>query len=158
VSSPPATWAELAGQVPGALLYYSALVFMMRFAGKRFAGATTTFDLLVLISLSVVVQQALLAPGRAAAVIFVVTVFLAHLGLGAACRRWKSVCSLVRGGPRVLVRDGHVLEASLRAEGMTASELAAGLRKAGHASPKTVKLAMLEETGHVSAVGYEEAP
>lgn len=145
-------------QIPLALLYYALLVFLMRFAGKRFAGATTTFDLLVLISLSVVVQQALLLPGRTAAAIFVATVFGAHLSLAALCRRSKRLCRLVRGGPRVLVKDGKVLAQALHDEGMTHAELAAGLRKAGHATPATVKVAVLEETGHVSAVAMDEGP
>jgi uncharacterized membrane protein YcaP (DUF421 family) len=35
--------------------------------------------------------------------------------------------------------------------------LQAGLRKLGYDSPAAVKLAVLEETGHISAVGAEDA-
>jgi hypothetical protein len=48
---------EAALQVPQAVAYYAALLGMMRLAGKRLAGQTTTFDLLVLISLAVVLQE-----------------------------------------------------------------------------------------------------
>lgn len=35
------------------------------------------------------------------------------------------------------------------------AELLAGLRKLGYESPQQVKLATLEETGHISAVPFE---
>jgi uncharacterized membrane protein YcaP (DUF421 family) len=38
---------------------------------------------------------------------------------------------------------------------MSYDELLAGLRKLGFDSPERVKLAVLEETGHVSAIGFE---
>jgi uncharacterized membrane protein YcaP (DUF421 family) len=36
--------------------------------------------------------------------------------------------------------------------------LTAGLRKRGYASPADVRLAVLEETGEISAVAYEATP
>jgi uncharacterized membrane protein YcaP (DUF421 family) len=64
----------------------------------------------------------------------------------------------VRGKPRALVRDGCVIEPALEAEGVSHDELIAGLRRLGYASPTEVRLAVLEETGHISAVGQEHAP
>jgi uncharacterized membrane protein YcaP (DUF421 family) len=43
-------------QVGLALAYYATLVSIMRLAGKRLAGQTTTFDLVILITISVVLQ------------------------------------------------------------------------------------------------------
>jgi len=63
----------------------------------------------------------------------------------------------VRGKPRVLVRDGRIIEHALEHEGMSRDELLAGLRKLGYASTEPVKLAVLEETGHISAVGADDA-
>lgn len=39
---------------------------------------------------------------------------------------------------------------------MSRAELLAGLRKLGFASPEEVELAVLEETGHISAVRLEK--
>jgi uncharacterized membrane protein YcaP (DUF421 family) len=50
-------------QVLLALGYYVGLLAIVRLAGKRLAGQTTTFDLVVLITLGVVLQQALLMDG-----------------------------------------------------------------------------------------------
>ncbi len=148
---------ELLQQGLKALAYYVALIVIMRLAGKRLAGQTTTFDLIVLITLGVVIQSTALQEGWANALVFVVTVFAVHLGLAALCARLTWLRHLVRGKPSVLVRDGRVIEKALRREAISREELEAGLRKLGHDSPDAVKLAVLEETGHISAVGIDDA-
>ncbi len=139
-----------------ALAYYAVLVALMRLAGKRLAGQTTTFDLVVLIQIAVVLQTTALREGRANAAVFVATTFVAHRALAAACLRWPRVRVAVRGAPRALVRDGVVLDRALAEETMSREELQAGLRKLGFASPEEVALAVLEETGHVSATARHD--
>lgn len=140
-----------------ALAYYAGLVLIMRLAGKRLAGQTTTFDLLVLITLGVVLQTTVLREGVANALVFVATVLATHVGLARVCARSRRVRRLVRGAPRPLIRDGVVSHEALDEEGLSYDELLAGLRKLGHASPRAVRVAMLEETGHISAVANEQA-
>ena len=144
-------------QAAKAAAYYVGLLVLVRLAGKRLAGQTTTFDLLILIALGVVLQTTALQSGAANALVFVATVFALHRGLAVLCARSKIVRAVVRGKPRPLVRDGRVIEAALAAEGVTQSELLAGLRKLGFARPEDVKLAVLEETGHISAIGRDSA-
>src|SRR3954452_11590892 len=90
-----------------ALAYYAAVVLLMRLSGKRLAGQTTTFDLVVLISLAVVLQTATYRPGPLNAVIFIGTVLTAHRGLAAACARSRWLRRLVRGAARPLVLRGQ---------------------------------------------------
>jgi uncharacterized membrane protein YcaP (DUF421 family) len=144
---------ELLLQAAKAAAYYSALVVLMRVAGKRLAGQTTTFDLIVLITLGVVLQSTALEKGLANAVVFVLTVFTLHRLVALLCARSSMVRHLIRGKPRVLIREGEILEQALLDEGISRAELLAGLRKLGYESAETVKLATLEETGHISAVG-----
>jgi uncharacterized membrane protein YcaP (DUF421 family) len=94
-----------------------------------------------------------LLPGRLAAGIFLVTVFVEHMALASLCRRYRGLRRLVRGAPRPLVQDGRVSFEALEDERMSYDELLAGLRKSGYASPADVRIAILEETGHISAVG-----
>ena len=148
---------QLLLQAVKALAYYAALIVIMRLAGKRLAGQTTTFDLIVLITLGVVIQSTALDEGWVNALVFVVTVFAVHRGLAAWCTHSTWVRHLVRGKPSVLVRDGRVVEQALSREGVSREELQAGLRKLGYDSPESVKLAVLEETGHISAVGTDGA-
>ena len=70
-------------QAGKALVYYGVLILMIRLAGKRLAGQTTTFDLLVLISLGVSVKSALVGETPAHVAVFVVVVFAVHRGLAA---------------------------------------------------------------------------
>ncbi len=145
----------LAVQVAKALAYYIVLIVMMRLAGKRLAGQTTTFDLLVLITLGATVQGAMVDEGLWSTGAFVITVFTAHRALAFVCQRSTRIRHFVRGKPRALVRDGAVIEEALHAEGVSNDELLAGLRRLGFERPAEVKLAVLEETGHISAVGAE---
>ena len=140
-------------QAGAAAVYYALLIGVFRLAGKRLAGQTTTFDLIVLIGLGVALQNATLAPGRLNAGTFVMTVFLLHVVLARWCARSWRVRRFVRGNPRPLVTEGNVSHEALQEEGLTYDDLLAGLRKVGFQGPSEVRLAILEETGHISAVG-----
>jgi uncharacterized membrane protein YcaP (DUF421 family) len=148
--------ADLGRQALYAVLYYVGLVLVMRLAGKRLAGQTTTFDLVVLIQLAVVLQMTLLGEGVANAVVFLVTVLALHRLVARACAHSPRLRKMLRGQPRELVTRGVVLDDALAAEGMSRAELLAGLRKLGFASPEEVELAVLEETGHISAVALRK--
>jgi uncharacterized membrane protein YcaP (DUF421 family) len=65
-------------QAGKAIAYYAILIIIMRIAGKRLAGQTTTFDLLVLITLGVTVQSALVGKTTPEIAVFVITVFTVH--------------------------------------------------------------------------------
>jgi uncharacterized membrane protein YcaP (DUF421 family) len=148
-------WKDVLLQVGMALLYYAVLLAILRLAGKRLAGQTTTLDLVVLIALAVVIQGALLEPGRLNAVVFVVTVFAAHRLIALASARSRFVRELVRGRPVVLIEDGRIDRHRLEREGLSLADLHAGLRKLGYEDPKEIKTAVLEETGQISAIPIE---
>ncbi|HEX2677055.1 MAG TPA: YetF domain-containing protein [Polyangiales bacterium] len=142
-------------QILLALAYYAGLLVIVRLAGKRLAGQTTTFDLLVLIAIGVVLQGLVLRPGQGNALTFVVTVFAAHRGLTVWSSRSRRVRRLMRGAPTPLVHDGQVSMQALADENMSYDDLMAGLRKLGFDDPRRVRLATLEETGQISAVPRE---
>src|SRR5689334_22010023 len=148
---------EVLAQIALAGAYYFGLVVILRLAGKRLAGQTTTFDLVVLIGLGVVLQQNALRPGPVNALTFIATVFAAHRMLAWGCARSSRLRRLVRGAPRALVQDGRVAHDALADEGLSYDDLLAGLRKLGYESPADVSLATLEETGHISAVARSQA-
>lgn len=150
------TWQDAGLQVLAGWAYYVGLIGMMRVAGKRLAGQTTTFDLIVLISLAVVLQQIALFGGPVNAILFIASVFSAHRALAWACARSAPLRRLVRGGPRPLVHSGRVSHEALAAEGLSYEDLLAGLRKCGVAQLDRVALATLEETGQISVVLRDE--
>ncbi len=142
-------------QVLLALAYYAILVTVMRLAGKRLAGQTTTFDLVILITISVVLQTTALREGVLNALVFIATVFTAHQLLATACARSTRIRNIVRGCPRPLIRSARVDFDALAREGLSYDELLAGLRKLGYSSPEGISIATLEETGHISAIALE---
>ena len=139
-------------QILLASVFYFAVVLLFRIAGKRLAGQTTTFDLVILISLSVAIQKATLHDGLVNTLTFIFVVFAWHWVSVKVCARSQFVRQLLRGKPCMLVCNGEVLYRSLQAEGMTVDELEAGLRKAGFNDVKNVACAHLEETGQISVV------
>jgi uncharacterized membrane protein YcaP (DUF421 family) len=147
---------EILTQIGLACAYYAALILIMRLAGKRLAGQVTTFDLVVLISLGVVLQTIALQPGRANAIAFIATVFVVHRLLAQLCARSSRIRRWVRGAARPLVKDGRVSYHALEDEALSYEELLAGLRKVGYNGPKRVRLATLEETGHISVIAMED--
>ena len=100
---------DLLLQAAKAAAYYGGLLVLVRLAGKRMAGQTTTFDLIILIALGVVLQSAALQDGAGNAVVFVLTVFALHRLTAMLCAHSRFVRHVVRGKPRPLVRDGHVI-------------------------------------------------
>ncbi len=142
-------------QVGLALAYYAVLVTIMRLAGKRLAGQTTTFDLVILITISVVLQTTALREGILNALVFIATVFGSHQLLAMVCTRSNCIRRIVRGCPRPLIRNAHVDYNALASEGLSYEELLAGLRKLGYSSPEGIRIATLEETGHISAIPLE---
>lgn len=139
-------------QVLSAAVFYILVVALFRVAGKRFAGQTTTFDLVILISLGVALQQVTLMEGPVNAGIFVATVFSLHIGLGKLCANSKFMRHLIRGKPCCLIENGEICYANMRSENMTMDELQAGLRKLGIEDISQVQVAHLEETGQISAI------
>lgn len=158
MESDPVTLGSVLHQAGLALGWYVALIGIMRAAGKRLAGQVTTFDLLVLITLGVVLQNSTLKEGTTHAIVFVIVAFAAHRLLAYACAKSRRLRRIVRGAPRPLVVDGRVAYDALEDEGMSYDELLAGLRKLGYDGPHRVRLATLEETGHVSAIAFEPTP
>ncbi|RYZ58333.1 MAG: DUF421 domain-containing protein [Proteobacteria bacterium] len=143
---------DILNQIFHAALYYLGLILLVRLAGKRLAGQTTTFDLLILISLGVTLQNVTLGEGKASAATFILTVFILHRLTALGCAHSPFLCRLVRGGPRPLVRNGRIIKEALLSEALTKNDLEAALRKLGFESVEDVKIAVLEETGHISAI------
>lgn len=133
-------------------LYYIGLILIVKMAGKRLAGQTTTIDLIILISLGVTLQNLTLVEGKTNSVIFICTVFMLHLSLARLCQRYPGLRKILREQPRLLIRQGRILPHALEDEGLTEDELLAALRRMGVDSPSQVRLAVLEETGHISAI------
>ncbi len=115
------------------LAVYLVLIALLRVAGKRQLAQLNAFDLVVLLLLSNVVQNAIignetsLTGGLLGAVILIG----ANYGLVRLSFRRPRVNRLLQGTSTTLYEDGHVREQNLRHELMTREELVAALRRQG---------------------------
>jgi len=115
------------------LAVYVGLIVLLRVAGKRQLAQLTTLDLVVLLLLSNVVQNAII--GNETSLVgglFGAAVLLAAnyaLARAAFHRSWLSW--LLKGTETTLYEDGHVQQRNLEHELMTRQELVSALRREG---------------------------
>ena len=133
---------------------YLFLLVSFRLAGKRLLGQLSAFDLVVLLIISNVLQNAAIGDDTSLGGGLLGTFVIIGLNwlFARLTYRHKRLQRLVENVPTVLVRHGEVLHANLDREHMSMAELRAALRKEGVASMSEVRWAILEEDGRVSVV------
>ena len=138
---------------------YLFLLVGFRLAGKRQLGTMTAFDLVVLLVISNVVQNALIGNDNSlgggllgATVILGLNAIVAWVTF-----RYKRVERVVEHTPTVLVKHGRILRENLRRERLSLPELRAALRWEGIASVRNVHYVLLEEDGHLSVIAGQAA-
>ncbi len=147
---------SVAEKVLRSVVVYAFLLVAFRITGKRQVGQLTPFDLVVLLVISNVVQNALIGDDNSlgggllgAATILVVNYLVVEVSY-----RSKWARRLLEARPTMLVHNGQVLHENLRRERLTFDDLQAALRRNGVADPEQVRFAVLEENGGVSVVPY----
>jgi uncharacterized membrane protein YcaP (DUF421 family) len=142
------------------VLVYIFLVVGLRLAGKRELAQLNAFDLVVLLTLSNTVQNAIIGPDNS--VLGGVVGAATLLGFNYVVVRFvfahPAVERFIEGDADVLVRRGTVLEDRLRAEGVTVHELEAASRRQGFASLTDVDKAILEANGGITYVAKRPRP
>ena len=131
---------------------YGGLLVLLHLAGKRQLAQLNSFDLVVLLLLSNVVQNAVigndnsLAGGLLGAAILIVANAVLVRGAFMSPRFGKAL----QGGSRTLFENGHVDERALRRTAITREELVAGLRRQG-LDLDDVERVLLEPEGVLNA-------
>ena len=140
-------------RVARAAVGYGFLLLAFRLTGKRQVGQLTPFDLVVLLIISNVLQNAMIGPDNSitggligACTIFALNGLVARMTF--ASRRLEQ---LIDGTPTQLVHDGNVDAAAMAKELVTRAELHAALREAGISSVADARFVMLESTGRITA-------
>src|SRR3954470_8636667 len=130
---------------------YAALALLLRVAGKRNLAQLNSFDLVVVLLLSNVVQNALIGPDNsltggllAAAVLLGTNALVVR-----AVSRSDRAVRLFEGQDVPLVRDGRFLDRSLRREGLRRADVEAALRAQGADGAGDVAEASLSPGGSI---------
>jgi hypothetical protein len=113
------------------VVVYVALAVLLRLAGKRDLAQLNAFDLVVMLLLSNVVQNAIIGPDNSLVGGLVGAVVL--VGINAvivrASRSDDRLNRLLEGTPTVLARDGAWDEQALRREGLRHADAEVALRR-----------------------------
>jgi uncharacterized membrane protein YcaP (DUF421 family) len=134
------------------LLIYAFLVIGLRLAGKRELAQMNPLDLIVLLTLSNTVQNAIIGNDNSVTggVIGAITLLSANFWLNRFSYEHPKVDRLLSGEPVPLISNGVVQEQNLHRETISVEELAAVVRKQGLRGLDDVEIAMLETSGTIS--------
>jgi uncharacterized membrane protein YcaP (DUF421 family) len=131
------------------IIVYFFLIFLLRIFGKRELAQLNPFDLVVLLSLSNVVQNALIGNDNSVTGGIVGAMSLLTINWLVVRFLYSSpkVDRIVGGTERVLVLNGVVNHDALRKELLTEAELLSAVHRQGFESIKEVKKCVLEPNG-----------
>jgi uncharacterized membrane protein YcaP (DUF421 family) len=141
------------------VIVYGGLVILLRFAGKRMLSQLNTFDLVVVLLLSNVVQNAVIGPDNS-----VVGGLLGALVLLLVNALWERVATssegtarLVEGSATTLVSNGVPDRQAISRVGLRVPEVLAALRRQGADRIQDVESASLEPGGAITMELTEDA-
>jgi uncharacterized membrane protein YcaP (DUF421 family) len=141
------------------LLVYLGLAVIMRLAGKRQLAQLNSFDLIVMLLLSNVVQNAIIGPDNSVAGGLLGAAVL--VGFNALMERLATISRrttiIFEGTPTTLVTDGRIVERQVRRTGLRDPEVVSALRHQGANRLGEVRKATLEPGGSISVELSREA-
>jgi uncharacterized membrane protein YcaP (DUF421 family) len=137
------------------LIIYFFLVFGLRVAGKRELAQMNPFDLVVLLTLSNTVQNAIIGNDNSVTggMIGAVTLLAMNHIVVRFLYNHERIDRFVEGEPVVLIEGGRIVDAHCSGELVTRAELEAAAHKQGFASIEEVERAVLEPGGVLSLFG-----
>jgi uncharacterized membrane protein YcaP (DUF421 family) len=151
-------WSE---KVLRTVAVYLVLALLLRLAGKRDLAQLNTFDLLVILLLSNVVQNAIIGPDNSLlGGLFGAGVLLAiNAAFVRAAGASDRVATLVEGRPTSIVRNGRWDGTALRRLGLRRADVDAAMRHQGARDVGDVEQASIEPGGAlVVTLRAEEQP
>ncbi|MEL1266281.1 DUF421 domain-containing protein [Pseudoxanthomonas putridarboris] len=137
-----------------ACVVYFVLLGLIRLSGKRTMGQFTPFDMLLVVLLGNAVQNALLGQDTSVGggLLLAVTLIALNWLVGLASVRSPRVERMVEGAPVLLARDGQVYRDVLRRELISHEDFEKAMREAGCLDMGDIRLAVLENNGHITLV------
>lgn len=131
------------------IIVYLILIVFLRIFGKRELAQLNPFDLVVLLSLSNTVQNAIIGNDNSVSggVIGAFALLTINWVLMRLLFKAPRVTAAIEGTKTVLVSDGAVDEHAMRKETLTHDDLISVLNKNGFNRPEDVKLCVLEPNG-----------
>jgi uncharacterized membrane protein YcaP (DUF421 family) len=142
------------------ILVYLFLVGGLRMAGKRSLASLNSFDLVVLLSISNTVQNAIIGDDNSltGGLIGAATLLCMNYVVVRFFFEHPALEELVEGHSTVLIEDGVPLEANLHKELISKTELSSAAHRQGFRSLDEVDRAELEPGGVLAFFGKQPTP
>ncbi len=139
-----------------AVVVYAALLVALRLFGKREVGQFTLYDLVFILLVANALQPAMTGPDSSVGggIVLIAALVAANFAVG----RLDDIGIFHRlfgSSPSVLIKDGKLLPATLKREGITGDEVEMAIREHGVDTLKDVELGVLEPDGTISIVPTE---
>jgi uncharacterized membrane protein YcaP (DUF421 family) len=141
-----------------ALIVYFFMLIMFRLLGKRQVGQMTPFDLIVLLMLSNVLQNAMIGPDNSVSggLIGAISILAVNWIIGRITFGSPRLERAIEGVPTVLVHNGKVVDKNLRHESISKEDLMSNLRSQGCFHLAEVETAVLEPSGKISLLRKQD--
>ena len=142
------------------VIVYLALIVGLRLAGKRELAQLNTFDLVVLLTISNTVQNAIIGNDNTVTggIIGAATLLLLNYLVARFIYQNNRLEKLVEGSEDVLISDGKVNQKALERETINMDDLEIAAHKQGFNSLEDIERAVLEPGGGFSFTAHEPAP
>lgn len=136
------------------VIVYAFLVVALRAGGLRELAQLNSFDLVVLLTISNTVQNAIIGNDNSllGGLIGAATLVLVNAAVVRYLYRHPALERRLEGGPVWLVRDGKVVAENLRRELITEDELLAAIHRQGVASVAECDQVILEASGTITVI------
>jgi uncharacterized membrane protein YcaP (DUF421 family) len=134
---------------------YAFLIVGLRLSGKRELVQLNPFDLVVLLTLSNTVQNAIIGDDNTVTggVIGATSLLIVNYLVVRFLYKHRELDQLIEGRADVLIEDGKVKTQHLKKELITMAQLEAAARKQGFDSLSEVQQCVLEPGGTISFIG-----
>jgi uncharacterized membrane protein YcaP (DUF421 family) len=141
-------------------IVYLALVVLLRIFGKRELAQLNPFDLVVLLSLSNTVQNAIIGNDNSVSggIIGAFALLAVNWLVVRALFRSPRLTRMFEGRATVLIRNGQVERNALKRESLTQEELIEVVHRQGFDSIRNVQRCELEPNGTFYVEGFEPSP
>jgi uncharacterized membrane protein YcaP (DUF421 family) len=142
------------------IIVYVFLIIGLRLAGKRELAQLNPFDLVVLLTLSNTVQNAIIGDDNSVSggLIGAATLLAVNYLVVKFLYNHEKLNRLVEGDADILIDNGEIKRDRLKKELVTIYELEAAAHKQGFASLEEVDRAILEPGGTIAFIGKKPAP
>jgi len=137
------------------IVIYAFLIISLRLSGKRELVQLNPFDLVVLLTLSNTVQNAIIGDDNTVTggIIGATSLLLVNYLVVRFLYGHRKLDQFVEGRADVLIEDGKVRTGSLKRELITVAQLEAAARKQGFESIHEVQQCVLEPGGTITFIG-----